>query len=438
MTIFCTVPQRVIYECTWPGCGVRYKLNSAIERHVRTVHLSEIELTEKEEEFYYNELELEEEDGDEESGESDRGYKVAKEERSPVSNYSSGGHVHSSDDSNPSSDAAPSPGPFVLGTSSAPTWSHLDMARPPHEDPEYQRSLCKRLGGAGINKSSGPRRGSRGSNIPNVFKFSSSSGGHQSTPLNLSVNHARAGSASTVYVSKNSNNSAPNYKSLLQNGPLHHLHNHHISSSSNNNSSQSNNYNPSNYKLISQANSYPSYNSSSHRGINSTFHAGGTMSTTHSSSSSASTNNNSHNNKYLKIDKSGQSILLNGPLSGSKKHGSPLGNSTKGSSARGSAETRKCRKVYGMQGRDSWCTQCKWKKACTRFTNASKASAGGESKKNAIPATVVPSMAWTYTHPHTVSRINVDAVKCSVLRGKKTKIIWTLASSFANWSAWLR
>ncbi|XP_064597181.1 zinc finger protein 704-like [Liolophura sinensis] len=31
------------------------------------------------------------------------------------------------------------------------------------------------------------------------------------------------------------------------------------------------------------------------------------------------------------------------------------------------SDVRKCRKVYGMENRDMWCTQCKWKKACTRF-----------------------------------------------------------------------
>ncbi len=36
---------------------------------------------------------------------------------------------------------------------------------------------------------------------------------------------------------------------------------------------------------------------------------------------------------------------------------------------RGRGESRKCRKVYGMDNRDSWCTQCKWKKACSRFTD---------------------------------------------------------------------
>ena len=25
--------------------------------------------------------------------------------------------------------------------------------------------------------------------------------------------------------------------------------------------------------------------------------------------------------------------------------------------------------VYGMENRDMWCTQCRWKKACTRFTD---------------------------------------------------------------------
>ncbi|XP_032674678.1 zinc finger protein 395 [Odontomachus brunneus] len=30
-------------------------------------------------------------------------------------------------------------------------------------------------------------------------------------------------------------------------------------------------------------------------------------------------------------------------------------------------DVKKCRKVYGMNSRDLWCTQCRWKKACTRF-----------------------------------------------------------------------
>lgn len=38
-------------------------------------------------------------------------------------------------------------------------------------------------------------------------------------------------------------------------------------------------------------------------------------------------------------------------------------------SRRSRGESRKCRKVYGMDNRHSWCTQCKWKKACSRFVD---------------------------------------------------------------------
>ncbi|KAI8429966.1 hypothetical protein MSG28_000426 [Choristoneura fumiferana] len=34
---------------------------------------------------------------------------------------------------------------------------------------------------------------------------------------------------------------------------------------------------------------------------------------------------------------------------------------------RARSDNKKCRKVYGMDQRELWCTQCKWKKACTRF-----------------------------------------------------------------------
>ncbi|XP_072396153.1 uncharacterized protein [Diabrotica undecimpunctata] len=30
---------------------------------------------------------------------------------------------------------------------------------------------------------------------------------------------------------------------------------------------------------------------------------------------------------------------------------------------------KKCRKAYGIEFKDLWCTQCRWKKACTRFGN---------------------------------------------------------------------
>ena len=41
-------------------------------------------------------------------------------------------------------------------------------------------------------------------------------------------------------------------------------------------------------------------------------------------------------------------------------------------------EKRKCRKVYGMERRELWCTQCKWKKACSRFSVAGLWSPAGQ------------------------------------------------------------
>ncbi|XP_028405853.1 uncharacterized protein LOC114528428 [Dendronephthya gigantea] len=45
--------------------------------------------------------------------------------------------------------------------------------------------------------------------------------------------------------------------------------------------------------------------------------------------------------------------------------------------ARRRSENKKCRKVYGIENRDIWCTQCKWKKACTRFTGSEKVEIPG-------------------------------------------------------------
>uniref|UniRef100_A0A674HZ75 SLC2A4 regulator n=1 Tax=Terrapene triunguis TaxID=2587831 RepID=A0A674HZ75_9SAUR len=38
-------------------------------------------------------------------------------------------------------------------------------------------------------------------------------------------------------------------------------------------------------------------------------------------------------------------------------------------SAKPRGEAKKCRKVYGMENRDMWCTACRWKKACQRFVD---------------------------------------------------------------------
>jgi len=45
----------------------------------------------------------------------------------------------------------------------------------------------------------------------------------------------------------------------------------------------------------------------------------------------------------------------------------PYTTSPKSPLRRPRGDAKKCRKVYGMEHRELWCTQCKWKKACTRF-----------------------------------------------------------------------
>ncbi|KFM71616.1 Zinc finger protein 395, partial [Stegodyphus mimosarum] len=193
---------KVVFQCTWPGCGQQYQECDQVERHVRTQHLKragealDSEGSDHEEEFYYTEMEVE----------------------SP-------------------------PSPFLQGSiysSSVPTLSHLDMARPAHEDPEYKKQT-QVLG-------------------PTVV---------QASPISIPQ---------------------------LQKSAAWHLHGYAASAPSNMGSPQ----------------------------------------------------------KCMRL-----SIK---PTSSPSKSSSPLHRRTR-------SESRKCRKVYGMENRDMWCTQCKWKKACTRFVD---------------------------------------------------------------------
>lgn len=193
--------SRMVFQCTWPGCLVITTTCAAIEGHVRKMHLgpretteNDLELSDHEEEFYYTEVEL------------------------------------------------------GLHTSSPPTLSHRDMARPPHEDPEYLKQL--KNGFTGGQQRAGPI------NIP--------SGSLPWTSLTTATSPS---------------------------SPQKHM------------------------KLS------PRIGTQAH----------------HQSSSS-------------------QLLSMSAP---NKLPGSPT------RKLRG--ETKKCRKVYGMEHRELWCTQCKWKKACTRF-----------------------------------------------------------------------
>lgn len=202
-------PTSHMYQCTWPKCYFVTSSCFTVEDHVRQSHLKlgpkkdrgtddDSDLSDHEEEFYYTEVEFD------------------------ISN-------------------------------SPPTLSHMDMCRPPREDPEYQKNLTK-PGFIGQNVSSaGPI------SIPKVNNY------HQT-------------------------------------------------------------YSPWSYSAPS---------------------------TSSSSSSHAPTSPQ----KYMKLS---YSLPMGGGGAGANKYPSSPTRKPRG-------DTKKCRKVYGMEHRDMWCTQCKWKKACSRF-----------------------------------------------------------------------
>jgi len=70
--------------------------------------------------------------------------------------------------------------------------------------------------------------------------------------------------------------------------------------------------------------------------------------------------------KYILISPPGENVSSSAPTNGSSMLKSP--------GHRRIREGKKCRKVYGLEQRDLWCTQCKWKKACARFGKPSASS----------------------------------------------------------------
>ncbi|CAK9823184.1 Zinc finger protein 395 [Anthophora retusa] len=120
----------VVFKCTWPGCLEIKATVALIEEHVRHSHLGpkksngydneeDDDISDHEEEFYYQEVAVD--------------------------------HM-----------------------SSPPTMSHRDMARPPHEDPEYQRQLRLEATSATNNNTENVMVGIRERN--NAFTISQSPG----------------------------------------------------------------------------------------------------------------------------------------------------------------------------------------------------------------------------------------------------------------------
>merc|ERR1719336_829841 len=246
-----TEQVQTIYQCTWPGCKTQKQLCEDIERHVREKHLrrpapQRPEDDDHEEEFYYNEIEVPVRSGPKQQQQSGSGV-----------SHSVANLVGESDQ--PTNLVVQKSGPSTVVTAcpQAPIISdHMDMARPPHENPEY--------GGRPILPATS-------SAIATII-----SGG---TALQWASQEAPGPSPPVTA------NTAMHAMPIAI--PITTL------------------------NIVSTSQQSPG--------------------------------------KYIRLSPK--------PYSTSPK--SPL--------RRPRGDAKKCRKVYGMEHRELWCTQCKWKKACTRF-----------------------------------------------------------------------
>ena len=103
----------------------------------------------------------------------------------------------------------------------------------------------------------------------------------------------------------------------------------------------------------------------------------------------------------------GKYILISPPGNGSTGNGDTISSSAptsggqsmlKSPGHRRIREGKKCRKVYGLEQRDLWCTQCKWKKACARFAKPSSTTSSALTTSTGVePAT--PSAATSLLIP---------------------------------------
>lgn len=57
-------------------------------------------------------------------------------------------------------------------------------------------------------------------------------------------------------------------------------------------------------------------------------------------------------------------------------------------------EAKKCRKVYGIEHRDQWCTACRWKKACQRFLDWTEEDGEEEEEQQGLRQAALFGLAW--------------------------------------------
>ena len=123
--------MQTIYQCTWPGCKTQKQLCEDIERHVREKHLrrpapQRPEDDDHEEEFYYNEIEVPVRS------------QVGKQQQAGGGSHTVAKLMGGGDQPTNLVVHKTRPTTVLTACPPAPVISdHMDMARPPHENPEY-------------------------------------------------------------------------------------------------------------------------------------------------------------------------------------------------------------------------------------------------------------------------------------------------------------
>ncbi|XP_001995855.2 zinc finger protein 395 isoform X3 [Drosophila grimshawi] len=416
------------FRCTWKGCGFVEPTQLKIERHVRDKHLGKkarrsgdydsCSDDEHEEEFYYTE------DDDDDDDDDDVDNELVKKTPSPAS---------------------------------PPTLSHRDMARPPHEDPEYQRQIVGNFKqGRAMHSylttqqqqlpSHQQHHSSNGSQNSSSTSSSNHISSHQQQqlqsnntsciptsplaqqnynwPTNSTVTLSNSCSSSSSNNSNSCNSSKhatratssrPSHSTAPYPSPTyvqHHQQHHNYSSNSCNSSSNSSSSNNSSPIMHSNSSASNMLQQLTQQNVTVTAHhtqnnnsntqqqhqqqqqhiSGVTITPNYQPqqhapqhapqhvAQHAQQNASQHPPQQLRCQQQQQqqhstansnNLLANmaAPLQhvAIQQAAAAVRQTPNSPSRRTRGENKKCRKVYGMDRRDQWCTQCKWKKACSRF-----------------------------------------------------------------------
>ncbi|XP_037952620.1 zinc finger protein 395 [Teleopsis dalmanni] len=375
------------FLCTWKGCNFSEHTLQKIERHIRSTHLGKKPRrsadydSDHEEEFYYTEIEDEADDLDDDNAKT-------------------------------------------LSPTSPPTLSHRDMARPPHEDPEYQRqivgnfkqgrvgNMCQQQQHHNNIKSQhiGTNHNQNQQNQNSYSNISTSPLDHHnytwSSIPSASVQAAATSTISHSTIQQYNQQSQPQQHSPLikhsRSSPrpsqstapyptpnyVHHHHHHNYSSNSPNNKSNSNS-NSNNNLIIQNSNSNVLHQLSqqnitvtTHHSVNHS-HQQQPQQQQQQLSSITITPNYQHNIRSINSQQQSPTTTANNIIATANQsntsqlihqqhtivqHAVTTARQTPNSpNRRTRGENKKCRKVYGMERKEQWCTQCRWKKACSRF-----------------------------------------------------------------------